>query len=485
MTAVQGPAWNQLWAAAGNRTPPVKDQLAAIVLDNYWLGHEPSGTPFAVSQREATAISFPIDDAENSLCKRIGGDYYDLTGQAASREHRKTAADLAAVIGRQSGLSARTWLRSAPRPDGAVVLDLGRPDGVCAVVGPGGWELTDQPRVLFRRSNRIKPLPNPVSPPGGKLPPAVRQLVNISSEDEWSVLIACRVAALMPRMTRPVEVITGQPGTAKTGTTNVLVQWTGGNMTTSELKDPRDWAAAIKASRTVGLDNVSSISARASDLLCKAATGSTFDGRMLFSNGDLYESETDPVSVIINGVELGALRGDLVSRSVTHRLSKPEKYLPEDTVDAWWAESHAGALGWLLDVTAWVMGTEVPGAGQGHRLAGFGAVLAAIDMARGTAGLESWLAGQAEAHTDAADADPLALALRLRVQVPWMGTAGQLLDTLGMMPDNYGAWTPRRLASRLERVQLALESDGWKISRSHIDRRTKRWVWNIVPPSGQ
>jgi hypothetical protein len=283
-----------------------------------------------------------------------------------------------------------------------------------------------------------------------------------------------------------VELITGQPGAIKTGTTRITVGWLGGHMATMP-RDPRDWVAMAANAHTLGHDNVSSMSADRQDLLCKAASGHEHLARMLFTDAELYAVKFAPLAIVINGVEVGMLRADLIRRAVGHYLARPDGYISEREVDAAWQAAHPQALGWLLDALVLVLARMGKMAGpSADSLPDFARVLAALDDLSGTTALGMWRGGQRELYEDLAEGDPVALAIREAVSSYWQGTPRELLVLLeGFAPlpalPPGQSWTPRRLTGRVDRAQAALEALGWKVERP-VDSDTHNRLIRIWPP---
>jgi hypothetical protein len=466
------------------KKPPQQEMLMAVFADNYEPGRDPGGEPFAVDKFRAPSVSIALKGA-GGLRQRLQVDVFMITGSMPGQEALSTVLAMIEGVCAQVASTTRRALRVARAPDGNIVLDLGRRDGQVIVINGGGWWPAPCAPVMFKRSAATPELP---VPEGGKYPDAMRWLVNIRGRNELALYTACRLISAVPEGTRPVELMTGQPGAIKTGTTRITTSWLGGAMAPMP-RDPRDWVAMAANAHTLGYDNISGLSADRQDLLCKAASGHEHLARMLYTDADLYGVKFQPLTNIINGVEVGMLRSDLIRRAVSHYLLRPDGYVPDRQVEAAWQQAHPRALGWLLDVLVSVLGRmeKVP-APAADSLPDFAHILAALDSLWGTSALEMWRGGQRDLYEDLADADPVAIAIREAVTAPFEGKPKELLALLQgrvlMAPPAPGqSWTPYRLSARLDRVQASLEATGWKLERER-DARTKNRTIRIWPPAG-
>ena len=288
------------------------------------------------------------------------------------------------------------------------------------------------------------------------------------------------------RGTRAVEIITGQPGSVKTSTTKITVWWTGGLMVPWP-RDPRDWAAFALALPVLGHDNVSTLPAGRQDQICAAATGDSHLARALYTDADLFAADFQPVTTVINGVELSAFRTDLIRRVVPHHLIKPDGYIGEADASARWQAAHPAALGFLCDTLCQVLAVRdrVPRPAA-PSLQDFAWLLATLDAMWNTHALELWLGGQQGLYRDLVESDTLALAVMETITGAFEGTAADLLRRLQgagpLPPAGPGArWTPRLVSSRLDRCQAALEACGWKVERP-ADLHTKNRRIGLWPP---
>jgi len=465
--------------AGGNGQIAAVDVLMQILQRDYYVSCATDGRLFAV-RNDTPSVMIPMRGT-NGMRQRLAADMYAQTGRAANSEALTTVLNLAegAAMSRRR---VTPNLRIAGH-EGAVFLDLGRTDGKAVMLEPGRWCVVDRPPVLFTRTSLTAELPLPTDDGGMDL---VRDLINIASVDDWALYVACRIASLFPGITHPIEVISGPPGSAKTGATKITSNWI--DASPAMLPVPRDgktWAAYASGRYVLPMDNVSGIARWWSDALCKAASGDGWVDRALYTDGDLYVSAFQSV-IVINGITLGGLEGDLADRIAMHRLSRLTSWRNDDEVAATWALAHPSALAWLLDRTAEIFGDmlSLPRSNAADRLTRFSQIVAAVDRRWHTNALGAWRAGRFSALEDIAEGDTVAVALRQAVRGTWQGTTTELLGHLmmhGGLQDEPGRhWTPRLLSDRLERATQALNAIGWRIERGRAGDGSR--VVRVTPP---
>jgi len=465
---------------SGNSAPAAVDVLMQILQRDYYVSCTTDGRLFAV-RNDTPSVMIPMRGT-SGMRQRLAADMYLQTGRAANSEALTTVLNLAegAAMGRRR---VTPNLRIAGH-GGAVFLDLGRPDGKAVMLQPGRWCVVERPPVLFTRTALTAELPIPVEGDGME---RVRDLINIRSVDDWALYVACRIASLFPGITHPIEVISGPPGSAKTGATKITSNWIDASPAMLPVpRDGRTWAAMAGGRYVLPMDNVSGVARWWSDALCKAASGDGWVDRALYTDGDLYVTAFQSV-IVINGITLGGLEGDLADRMATHKLSRLTSWLNDDEVAATWAAAHPSALAWLLDRTAEVFADmlSMPRSSEPDRLTRFSQIVQMVDRRWRTNALSAWRAGRFDTLEDIADGDTVAVALRQVLRSTWEGTATELLALLmmhgGLQDESGRRWTPRTLSERLERASQALGAIGWRIERGRSGRSGAR-VIRITPP---
>lgn len=465
--------------AAAVAAPAAVDVLMRILQRDYFVSATTDGRLFAV-RSDTPSVMIPMRGT-SGMRQRLAVDMFAQTGRAANSEALTTVLNLAegAAMGRKRvtpNLRIAGW-------HGSVFLDLGRADGRAVELRPGWWQVVDRPPVLFTRTALTAELPLPAAE--GSVDDA-RGLVNIRSADGWALYIACRVASLFPGITHPIEILSGPPGSAKTAATKITSDWIDASPAMQPVpRDGRTWASMAGGRYVLALDNVSAVAHWWSDALCKAASGDGWVDRALYTDGDLYVAAFRSV-IVMNGITLGGLQGDLADRLAAHHLSRLTGFRSDDDVAAAWALAHPAALAWLLDRAVEILADmqSLPQQTGPDRLMRFSQIIQLIDRRWRTNALGAWRAGRFDALEDIAEGDSVVVALRAAVRGTWSGTSTELLHHLTMnggLRDEIGRqWTPRRLSDRLERAGQALSAIGWTVERRRVHGGT-RTIW-IAPP---
>lgn len=469
---------------ADDDAPPRKSAatfLVDLAQSRYRLGLADDEDVFAVPVTGPQVVRL-LRGGRGSMRAELASAYFAATGRAAPQQ---ALADALLVLdGKARDLDPEPlWLRVAERR-GDLYLDLGDASGRAVRVTPSGWEMTDRPPVWFRRSALTGPLPVPVAGAGLD---DLWQLLNVAEPDRPLVL-AWLVAALHPSIPHPIVALVGEQGVGKTTAARVLA----GILDPSPAqvrKAPRDvegWVVAATGSWVAAIDNVSAIPAWWSDALCRAVTGDGDVRRRLYSDSDLAVFAFRR-AVILTGIDLGALRGDLAERLVRVELDvidarsrRTDRYV----ADAW-TEAHPRILGAVLDLAVDVMRTVE----QLHldtlpRMADFARLLAAVDHVLGTRGFDRYMAQADTLAGDVVASEPVVAAIVERITGPFEGPAADLLALVtpeGRVGRDWPS-TPRALTAVLRRNSPALRRLGWTVKASD-DPHAKVLRWHLAPPA--
>jgi hypothetical protein len=471
--------------------PSQASVLRTMALERYRFVAGEDGTPWAVPKTGAR-VARPFRGGRLGLRAELARLYADRC-KGAVPSASALADAMTALEGEAQAADPVHMATRVTEHRGQLYLDLGSADGKVVRVTAGGWRVlgTAPEEVLFRRTALTSPLPEPTH--GGDLQP-LRSRLNVTEED-WPLALAWLVAALIPSVPHPVLVLLGEQGTGKSTATRLLVNLIDPSPAPlrSGPRDVESWAVTASASWVIGLDNLSAVPQWLSDLLCKAVTGDGLVRRQLFTDGDVSVLAFRRV-IACNGIDLGALRGDLADRMLGLQLERitADKRRTEAAVAMTQAET-ARVLGALLDLAAEVLAVlpditlaEMP------RMADFARVLAAVDKVAGYAALERYTRQAADLASAVVESDPFAAAVVawMDKRAEWSGTGGQLFGLIPVPDPRPKSWPAdgQRTNAALRRVAPALRSAGDLAVSETKDPRTRRTMWTLAsqsPPTDQ
>ena len=332
------------------RGPSQASVLVKIASERYRLLLGDDGQPYAVSI-SGPNIALPFR-GNSGLRTQLAKVYADQCDGGVPSSSALTDA-LTVLTGRAENSGPEpVALRVAPHEDG-IVLDLGTPDGRCVVVRPGSWTAESRSPVLFRRTRLTAPLPDPYR--RGDLS-RLRALLNVE-DDDWHVIVGWLLAALMPGVPSPILALFGLQGTAKSAGTRMIIKLIDPSPapTRTAPKDIRTWAVtACNAAVVIGLDNVSSIPDWLSDRCAAQSQREGLIDRALYTDADVSVIAFRRV-IVLNGIDVGALAGDLAERLIPLELQPIRQRREEATMWAEYDEAQPYALGALLDLLARVL----------------------------------------------------------------------------------------------------------------------------------
>lgn len=377
-------------------------------------------------------------------------------------------------------------------------LDLGDETWRAIRITAAGWQLVDRAEVLIKRARDCQPLPIPAVGRPGALE-RVFDLFRLSGRERTLVRIWL-LAALRGRSPFPVLVIVGEAGAGKTTFARFLLSLV--DPAKSGLRAPpredRDLVAAAKHSYVVAFENISNIGPELSDSICRLATGAGIGGRALYTD---HEEVTFYAArpVLLNGIPDLPDRADLLDRSLIVTLVNvpDDKRLLEEEVLEELEALRPAALAELLEAAS-------------RGLARFPELKAELRQRRrrlpriadpalwaeacGVAGaVEAMLAVREEGLAEAAEADPVAAAIRRIVAASggtWTGTSAELLRQLelgleGARPPAGWPKTPKGVTDKVRRLAPALRAIGLEVATVRIGPERVRGLQFAVREYGK
>ena len=356
-----------------------------------------------------------------------------------------------------SSLATRrdVYTRIAPHEDD-IFIDLCNPNWEAIRITAGGWSIVESPPVRFRRTRGMLPLPYPER--GGKIE-ALRPFFNLKTEADFTVIVGYVLAALRPFAPYPILNPIGPPGAAKTRLLRLIRRLTdpNGAETTPLPPSGEELFLSARNSHFLAYENVSHLSKKMSDHLCRMATGGSYRGRRRYTNTDenLHRGGR-PIS--FEGIHNVVTEPDMLDRLVAIEVERVERYQDDKVLDRNFDRARPRILGALLDLL--VAGlreeTTVRLTLPAPRMVGF----VTWAVACGLPGFEqAYASNRQDAINTLLEYDAAAKAVRQLVEdrKRWHGTAAKLLADLGEVA---GVKNPRMLSDRLRLLTPMLATVG-------------------------
>ena len=454
--------------------------LVELALERYRFGCTPEGEAFGVPKTSGHVVRM-LRGSRTSLRAELARLYRQKTSRVAPQQALADAM-LTLEGEAQDSEPEPVHLRIA-EAGGALWLDLGDADETVIRVDSQGWQPTASAPVLFRRTALTAAMPAPIAGTMDEL----WTLLNVMIEDRPLVLGWLVAALAAPDIPHPIAALFGEQGTGKSTASRLLTELVDPS-TVPLRKPPRDmdsWVTAASGSWVVGIDNLSAVQDWLSDTLCRAVTGDGDVRRQLYTDSGLSVFAFRRV-LLLNGIDLGGLRGDLSERLLTIHLEpiSDQNRRTEHALTHAWQEAKPRLLGALLaEIAATLATIPYVRLESSPRMADFATILAALDTIHGTHGLARYAQQANDLAADSLASDPFIDAMTT-IDEPFEGTSAALLATVptpdGRPPRGWPA-SARAVTSILRRNAPALRKQGWTVEDS-LDNRGKTAIWHLRKP---
>lgn len=456
------------------------DWMVSYVLDNAKLLASPLGEAFlryTTAQTQRTAKLGSRDTSDFLLSA-----YYDAFGKTPPEEAIRSARSALGMHARLHGERVEAFLRVGHH-GGRLYLDLGDASWSAVMIDPvTGWKVVDNPDAVFLRSADMAALPPPATRVGTSDVlaragfEALCHYVHVGSDEEAYLLWGYLVFCLNPHGPYPHLAFVGGQNTGKTVVTELVrsvVDPMHRSKTRSLPTNARDLAIATRGTYLLAFDNVSHLSDKMSDVLCRLSTGFGHAERRLTTD-DEEELFFATRPFLTNGIVDVVEREDLASRTFTMHLQRPRNPVDPETLARQFAQDHPVILAGLLEC-AWMahltggmaIGKPATRLLMFERWAATAAFLVGGDL--GTATIVNALEeNQRNALAEAAGLDLLVGLLRALVSASerWSGTMTELREALlsrlpdpGRPPSAFPSG-PRALSAAMTRKASLFESVG-------------------------
>jgi hypothetical protein len=387
------------------------------------------------------------------------------------------------------GRDVHLWVRTGLLNESAICIDS--IERVYCVT-EAGWEERILFDPLFRRYPAMKPLANPIR--GGDVR-KILSFVNIKDILDQILLLTHMIYSLVPGVPHPILVFFGPQGASKT-TGMKLYQSIVDPNAVSDIHTYSEMEFQLSAIQRwcVGLDNISGISQKFSDMLCKVVTGMGFSRRILYTTDDMLTQKYMRV-VLLNGISLPVDKPDLMDRCLLISLERIDNSVRKDeaTLMSEFESVRGEILGGCFDALSKAMEIlpTVPDQ-YNTRMTDYARWGCAIAEALGYTREQFMAALERNTHRqneESLDASAIATTLNFCFSKTNLtrlhGTATDILRELRTKAEAAGIdvrmlpQTPRILGKKLMEIKPNLEADGYKV----FFNRGKERIWTIEPPA--
>ncbi len=460
-------------------------QLVDLTMASYTLGKSEKDEPFAVAN-DRPHIALPLRGGRYGYRAELSRRFFELNDAVAGSQALTDACTV--LEGKAAQAEAqRLHLRVAER-EGVVYIDCGSEDFRALRINGGNWEIVDTAPVVFRRTRLTGCMAVPTR---GSCLEDLWRFALIGEVDRPVVLAVLVQALIQPYAPHPILGLLAEQGRAKSSTTRILVDLVDPSPVPLRQtpRDQESWTTAAYASWVVALDNLSDIPVWLSDSLCRASTGDGSIKRALYSDDDVAVTQFRRC-VFANGIDVGAVRGDLAERMALADLDRlgPGARRTEEELAAEWEQVRSGILGALLDLAARVHNRlpemiveNLP------RMADFARILAAVDAELGTCGLDRYRERAGRMAADSLTADEFIGRILAQRYECTNATAGRMLAELTPDAKDWRKpreWprNPRAVTTLLRRHAPALRELGWTVSDAGGRNKENATHWTVGPP---
>lgn len=345
-------------------------------------------------------------------------------------------------------------------------------------VSANGCHIEDNPPILFSRNKNMEQQVEPdFSVKPSQLVSLVRKHFRFKRESDTMLFAVYLVTSFFPQIAHVILVLFGEKGAAKSTTMRMVKRIVDPakqdllSMPTSKA----DLAISLSNNYMPCFDNLDSLSAEKSDMLCMAATGGAFTKRTLYSDSDETILQFKRC-VGLNGINIVATRPDLLDRSVLLELER----IPKDerkTEHAIWQAFEADLPQFLGAIFQTISSAiplyeevELEEVGRMADFTYWGYAIAEVLGVGGDNFLQEYLNNQDTANEEALSSHPVAAAVITFMKNcrTWSASVSDLLKELEAVAErerintNVKTWAKDAnvLSKRLKEVKSNLEEIG-------------------------
>lgn len=434
------------------------------------LFHDTAKDPYAAIMIDGHREVWAIDNGDFNTW--LNSLYYSAEKKPAKKDSLSQAKEVLKAKAVFENTKAIPLDTRVAQSDNAFWYNLSNDDWNAVKITNDGWEIIDNPPILFKRFRHQK----------SQLPPSkdgdIRRILKyINLQDNHTMFLCWLVCCFVPNIPHAMPIFFGEKGAAKTTACTLLKKLIDPSAleTLTIQKNPRSLAVNLQQHWFLPFDNVSRIDEETSDTLCRAITGGGIQQRKLFTDADDYIF-TFQKCLAINGINNVVNRPDLLDRAILIELCRikesDRRELTELMAD--FEKDLPCILGGIFDMLSKAMKIyptvtldKLP------RMADFARWGYAVGEALGRLGiefLEQYNANQGKRNIEILNTDIVAtlVVAFMKDKAEWSGLISELYNKLSAMAPQYGINSkgkefpamPNVLSRRLNGLKSNLQEAG-------------------------
>lgn len=328
----------------------VESRCIDIIIDQF---HE----VFVSVQISDHVETLPIDG--NRFEKLIIKECYENNISQVNKDKIKNIVDIIKTkIEFASEVTKKTLSLRVARIGDNYVYDLANQKWEIIEITPEDWNVIPNSDPIFRRFKNNSSQVYPNKKYSESCIQRFFELLNIPGTKERLLLTAYIVSLFIPNIPKPILVIHGGKGAAKTTTFELIKKIVDPGIvdTLSFPKEANELIQVLSHSYVSYFDNISKIPDLLSDLLCRVVTGSGFSKRKLYTDDDDI-SYNFKRCIGINGINLASVKPDFLDRSIIIEVNSihKKKRRKEQDIKNEFNQLLPDILGWIFDLLVKVL----------------------------------------------------------------------------------------------------------------------------------
>lgn len=243
-----------------------------------------------------------------------------------------------------------THVRAVQTKD-KIVIDPCTEDWEYYVISEGKVSIEQNVNEVLIRPNGIKALPKIKDSDVADVY-KLKKYLNFKEEDQFTLFITALAFAYCTRSPDIIMMFTGPEGCGKSTASEIAKRTIDPEFPMKlNLTTEADLYLQATSSLLLVCDNISGISGKMSDSLCRLATGTGQKKRQLYSD---YDSSSKEVKnpLVLNGIDDMSSRTDLLSRSILLELTPFIETKSSNKLYADFEEDHPSILKGILEMIA-------------------------------------------------------------------------------------------------------------------------------------